>query len=304
MSERTADTEFRGTFYEPPYFEDLSERGAVKLTSMLRLTGRPHYTLWAREIGSPHFKERTGQFFPIYYLDIEVTDLPIETREAVQVDVRIHLGKHLAPDGTVDRLISEAWTEVSSNPADGRRRRLGGTHKQAVFTRPDPDPEKRKVRVLHPSLGLGDLPRRQIRPFTLEDLLTPPRGFGGGEELADREAHVWSYQQTDPNQHIHAMEYVRVMEAFAAEQLARRGHPPGGYYFGRARILFRRPSFTGEWYRRTARRFAGPDGEELVIGAIHCVPDPDHPPTGPPAAVIQLYARKPLPSSSRSDKNG
>ena len=72
---------------------------------------------------------------------------------------------------------------------------------------------------------------------------------------------------------------------------------------GRARILFRRPSFTGEWYRRTARRFAGPDGEELVIGAIHCVPDPDHPPTGPPAAVIQLYARKPLPSSSRSDKN-
>src|SRR5207253_2756789 len=153
----------------------------------------------------------TGQFFPIYYLDIEVTDLPIETREAVQVDVRIHLGKHLAPDGTVDRLISEAWTEVSSNPADGRRRRLGGTHKQAVFTRPDPDPEKRKVRVLHPSLGLGDLPRRQIRPFTRED---------------------------------------------------------------------------------------------LVIGSIHCVPGPDRPLTGAPAAVVQLYARKSLPSSSRSDKNG
>ena len=44
----------------------MSERAAVKLASMLRLTGRPHCTLWAREIGGPHFKERTGQFFPIY----------------------------------------------------------------------------------------------------------------------------------------------------------------------------------------------------------------------------------------------
>src|SRR5205807_3877619 len=79
---------------------------------------------------------------------------------------------------------------------------------------------------------------------------------------------------------------------------------PGGYYFGRARILFRRPSFTGEWYRRTARRFAGPEGEDLVIGSIHCVPGPDRPLTGAPAAVVQLYARKSLPSSSRSDKNG
>jgi hypothetical protein len=301
MSERTADTEFRATFYEPPYFEDLSERGAVKLTSMLRLTGRPHYTLWAREIGSPHFKERTGQFFPIYYLDLQVTDAPIETREAVQVDVRIRLGKHLAPDGTVDRLISEAWTELSSNPADGRRQ-LGGTHKQAVFTRPDPDPEKRKVRVLHPSLGLGELPSRVIRPFTLEDLVVPPSGYTGGEELSDREAHVWSYQQTDPNQHIHAMEYVRVMEAFAAEQLARCGRPPQGYYFGRARVIFRRPAFTGEWYRRTAQRFVGPEGDELVIGSIHRVPDPDTPPSGAPGTLVQLYAKKSLPSRPSSDK--
>jgi hypothetical protein len=300
VSERTADTEFRDTFYEPPYCEDLSERGAVKLTSMLRLTGRPHYTLWAREIGSPHFKERTGQFFPIYYLDIEVSDAPIETREAVQVDVRIHLGKHLAPAGTVDRLISEAWTEVTSIPDTGGRRRLGGTHKQAVFTRPDPDPEKRKVRVLHPSLGLGDLPERQIRPFGLEDLLAPPAGYIGGDQLADREAHVWSYQQTDPNQHIHAMEYVRVMEAFAAEQLARRGRSPREYYFARARI--RRPSFTGQWYRRTARRFAGQDGAELLIGAIHPVLDPDAPLAGTPATVVQLYSRKSLLSPSPYDK--
>jgi hypothetical protein len=75
----------------------------VKLTSLLRLTGRPHYTLWAREVGSPPFKERTGQFIPIYYLDLQVTDAPVETRAALRVDVRIRLGKHLGPDGTIDR---------------------------------------------------------------------------------------------------------------------------------------------------------------------------------------------------------
>ncbi|HJQ83453.1 MAG TPA: hotdog fold domain-containing protein [Candidatus Binatia bacterium] len=269
---------------------------------MLRLTGRPHYTLWAREIGGIHFKERTGQFFPIYYLDVDVTDAPVESRDPVQVDVRIRLGKHLAADGSVDRIISEAWTEVTSTAADGRPLRLGGTHKQAVFTRPDPDPEKRKVRVLHPSLGLGELPAREIRPFSKEDLLAAPEGFVPREELLDAEAHVWSYQQTDPNGHVHAMDYVRVMEAFAADQLARTGVPDGDRFFGRARVVFRRPCFAGEWYRRRARRFLGPHGEQVLIGSIEPVAGPDDAARGRAATVIQLWqgvAKKSLQSRSR-----
>jgi hypothetical protein len=294
---RTADTEFRGTFHEPPYFEDLSERAAVKLTSMLRLTGRPHYTLWSREIGGPHFKERTGQFFPIYYLDVQVTDVPVETRDPVRIDVRIHLGKHLTAEGAVERIISEAWTELTSMAVDGRRLRLGGTHKQAVFTRPDPDPEKRRVVVLHPSLGLGDLPTREIRPFGPEDILSPPEGYVGGETFADTEPHAWSYQQTDPNGHVHAMEYVRVTEAFAADHLARQEVAPRAYFFARARIVFRRPCFTGEWYRRTARRFTRQGGDDLLICAIHAGPSPDALPGRRPATVLQLVAKKTLQSS-------
>jgi hypothetical protein len=297
MAARTADTEFRGSFQEPPYFEDLSERAAIKLTSMLRLTGRPHYTLWSQEIGGPHFKERTGQFFPIYYLDVEVTDVPVETREPVEVDVRIHLGKHLAPDGTVDRIISEAWTELTSRAADGRRLRLGGTHKQAVFTCPHPDPALRKVRALHPSLGLGDVPSRHIRPFTPDDLLAVPEGFVRRAELADREAHAWSYQQTDPNGHVHAMDYVRVMEAFAADELARGGLSPRDYFFARARILYRRPCFTGEWYRRSATWFER-GGEVLLVGAIQPVADSAAGPVGRPATVVQLVAKKSLQSAA------
>jgi hypothetical protein len=301
VTERTADTVFHGSFEEPPYFEDLTERAAVKLTSMLRLTGRPHYTLWAREIGGEHFKERTGQFFPIYYLDVEVNDVPVETRDPVRVDVRIQLGKHLGPDGAVDRLISEARTELTSRAADGRRIRLGGTHKQAVFTRPDADPVKRKVRVLHPSLGLGELPNRTIRPMTQEDVLAPPSGFVRRADMADHEAHVWAYEQTDPNGHVHAMEYVRVMEAFAVDALARRGISPRQYVFVRARILYRRPCFTGDWYRRQATWFEG-DGQEVLIGAIHPVADASAPPGERPATILQLFMRKSLQSDGTWDK--
>lgn len=302
MSARTADTVFRDRFLEPPYFEDLSERAAVKLTSMLRLTGRPHYTLWAREIGGPHFKERTGQFFPIYYLDVSVTDVPIETREPVTVDVTIRLGKQLLPNGAVDRLVSEAWTEVNSVAADGRPVLVGRSHKQSVFTRPDPNPARRRVTELHPSLGLGRLPERDVRLFTVDDLRAAPASHGPGEPLEDAEPHVWSYQQSDPNQHVHAMEYVRVMETFAADALARRSRAATTYHFARARVLFRRPCFTGEWYRRTATRHPGPDGIETIVGAIWPLAGPDAPPAATPAALVQLSAEKSLLSRSGRDK--
>jgi hypothetical protein len=151
-------------------------------------------------------------------------------------------------------------------------------------------------------MGLGALPTREIRPFDMDDLLAVPAGFTDGENLADAEAHVWSYQQTDPNRHVHAMEYVRVMEAFAADALARRGRSPGEYFFARARVLFRRPCFTGEWFRRTARRFTRGDGEDLLVGAIHPVPTPDAPAGDRPAAVVQLFTRKSLQSSEDRDK--
>ena len=230
-----------------------------------------------------------------------MTDAPIATREAVQVDVRIQLGRHLAADGSVDRLISEAWTELTSVAPDGRRVELGRTHKQAVFTQPHADPEKRKVRVLHPSIGLGDLPSREIRAFEMDDLLRAPDGFVADDPVVERDAHVWSYEQSDPNRHVHAMEYVRVLQAFAADELARGGLSPRDVSFRRARALFRRPCFTGEWYRRGLTTFRKGD-DVIVVGTIHALASADSVPAGRPATVVQLHAKKSLLSSSPCDK--
>jgi len=304
MAERTrnADTEFRGTFEEPPYFEDLSERAAVKLTSLLRLSGRPHYRLFTREVaGTPHFKERTGQFIPIHYLELEATDLPVPTRDPVRVEVRIRLGAQRAADGSVERLVNEAWTEITSTGPDGRPVLLGRTHKQAVFTSGHPDPARRRVTVLHPSFGLGDVPRRAVRCVTVDELLAAPPETVLEGDLGTSAVHAWSYQQTDPNRHVHAMEYVRVAEAFATDALAARGRDPRAHVFVRARVVFRRPCFVGEWYRVRGAWHTGPDGAPVVVATVHPLATPDAD-LGRPATVVQLHARKSLPSRAVRDK--
>jgi len=294
--ERSPDVEFRATVQAPSYFEDLTERCAVKLTSLLRITGPPHYNLWQEQVGGPHFRERTGQFIPIYAMDLEVTDEPVETRDAFDVDVTIRLGQERGPDGRVQRLLSEGETAVWAHRASGGERVcIGRTRKHSVFTRPDPDPAQRRVTELHPYMRFSGLPTRAMHLIGAEELLAPPAGFEAADAGAQRDAgpHVWSYQQTDPNQHIHAMEYVRTLELFATDLLACCGRSPRYFFFDRARVLFRRPCFTGDFYRRSGRFYLSPDGSrDLFIGSLGRV-RPEGPPDADeaPAVVIQLSVR-------------
>ena len=293
--QRSADTEFRGVLRAPTYFEDLTERCAVKLTSLLRITGPCHYGLWQEQVAGPHFREQTGQFIPIYALDLEVTDEPVETRDAFNVEVAIRLGKELDAEGRVARLISEGRTAVYAPRAGGGEPAcVGRTVKHCVFTRPAADPADRRVTELHPIMELGKLPERELRLPTLDDLLTPPAGYQAmrGEAL-DRDPHVWSYQQTDPNQHIHAMEYVRSLERFATDHLARLGRSPRHFFFDRARVLFRKPCFTGDLYARHGRVYASTDGRpDLFVGTIHRVRSEGPPAEAPPCVAVQLFVRE------------
>ena len=292
MTARTADSEFTGTFAQECAFEDLSERRAVKLASMLRLTGRAHHALWTTHVGGAHFKERTGQFLPIYYLDFAVTDAPVPSRDPVQVDVRIRLGRHVDADGVVQRLVSESFLALWARDASGARIDLGTGHKQSIFTRPHSDPTRRRVTELHPALGLGALPAREIRPTTVDELLAPsPDQRPLGAPIDDDRAQAWAYAQSDPNQHVHAMEYLRVVETFAATELAHRGRDPGTYVVERARMLFRRPCFTGGWYRRRLVRHGAPDGVETIVATVHPAPDAASAADPSPATVLRLTLR-------------
>jgi hypothetical protein len=296
----------------PFHFEDLSERRALKLTSLLRVAGSAHFSVLQEQVTGPHFKERTGQFAPIYALDLQVSDEPLPFQDGFDVHVRIRLGKEPLDDGRSHRLFSEADVQIKGVGANGESVTPGRMRLQLVFTRFDPDPEKRRVTELHPSMGLGPMPTRTLKTRTAEELLTAPSGLRAvdGPAFLDPTYRVWSYQQSDPNGHVHGMEYVRVLEQFAAEQLARLGHPPRHYVFDAAEVLFRKPCFTGEFYVRKGELFLDPDdasvlaaanGTILFIGSILKVPpEGQEPRREKPVAIVRLHGR----SRPREDSRG
>ncbi len=289
---RSADTVFHRTFESPFSFEEISERGALKLTSVLRTTAPRHFELWLDEIGGPDFFETTGLFIPIVAFDLFVTDHPIRMGEPFEVDVTIRLGRQLDNRGDVRRLISESVAEVHSKHAKtGERVLIARNVKHNALSRNDPDPAARRVTELHPSMNLGTVPQRILTFPTVDTLLAETESRAETATFEDAEPHYWSYLQTDMNQHIHAMEYVRMMELFAVDQLAGFGESARDYVIDRARVAFRKPCFTGESYHRVARYFTEDDSSpSLLSGALYKGPTRDA--AEKPALATQMFVRR------------
>lgn len=268
---RTADTVFRRSFEAPYAFDDVTERGSFKLTSMLRLTAPRHFDLWRSEIGGPDFFETSGLFIPIVALDLFVADLPIRMGATLEVDITIRLGKQLDRDGSIRRLLSESVGEVRAPHArTGEQVLVARNLKHNALSRNDLDPQRRRVTELPASMNLGRAPERVVEFAGVDELAGAAAGFNQLASFRDREPHTWSYEQTDMNQHVHAMEYVRMMELFAVDQLASLGRSPRDYCIQRARIAFRKPCFTGEQYLRVGALYSGDENEpDLFCGTLH-----------------------------------
>lgn len=287
---RSADTVFHRSFEAPYAFDDVCERGSLKLTSILRVTAPRHFDLWTSEIGGPDFFQRTGLFIPIVALDIFVADLPIRLGAPLEIDITIRLGAQLDGSGQVRRLLSESTGEVHAPHAQtGERVLVARNLKHNALSRNDPDPARRRVTELPESMNLGRVPTRLVEFATIADLASAPSDFSRMADFTDQVPHVWSYEQTDMNQHIHAMEYVRMMELFAVDQLAELGRNPREYAFRRARIAFRKPCFTGERYLRSGS-LHGSDGEELVCGTLRKVDEGRA--VEPAAVATQFYVAR------------
>jgi hypothetical protein len=148
-----------------------------------------------------------------------------------------------------------------------------------AFTRYDPDPARRRVTTLPPELGLGPGPSRITELLDL-DALAPA---GRRPDFVEQGDRVWHYGQTDANRHVNGMEYLRSMEMFVADALHAAGHDLRRLFFSRARIVYRKPCFRGEAYRREAW-FRG-EAPLVVSGVFRKAGDS---PDGPPAVAVEL----------------
>ncbi len=300
MTSRNPGMTWRDTGKTSLAFEDLSERFSLKLHSILRYSGRFHYTLWEREVIGPDFFERTGQFAPIYSMEMQVTDEPLDMREPLVVETTIRLGRTVDAAGRTTRIVSQAEQRLSGMSGDGRGVEVGRIRKHSIFTRPAGEKEQRRVAALHESLGLGSEPPRTLSLLTVVELSAPHAGFDPDPDrpavtFGDERPHVWGYEQTDPNRHVHAMDYVKVFETFGWDHLADHGVGAADHFYDACRIVFRAPCFRGERYLRHARfepRDSSRGAGGLILGRLLKV-GPEGKPADPsrPAVAIQLGVR-------------
>jgi hypothetical protein len=82
---------------------------------------------------------------------------------------------------------------------------------------------------------------------------------------------------------VNGIEYVRVMEEFVAQALGGRDHDLKSLYATRARIVYRKPCFRGEGYRR--RGWLLGETTPVVTGVFD---RQDDPPGGRPAVAVEL----------------
>lgn len=248
MAKRTtnrADRVVRTRLRESIGFQTLTENRTIRLSSVSEYTGRSHFMPWHKILGGMHdFTNMAGIFTPLVYVELETMDVACDPMLKIEVRGESYLGRSLDESGAVRNIVREGRHTV----IDAQGETLARARMLNVFTRYDPDPVRRRITTLPPELGLGEQPERIIQVPRSEDLLDT----GRKPDFEDSQEHVWHYGQTDPNRHVNGTAYLRAMEEFVADALHRAGHDLKRLFGARARIVYRKPCFRGEGYRRAA----------------------------------------------------
>jgi len=238
-----ADRIVRTRMRESVTFQSLTGNRTIKLSSVSEYTGRSHFGPWQRILAGIHdFEKMAGIFTPLVYVELETRDTACDPTAKVIIRGESFLGKSIDEAGAVRHLVREGRHTV----LDASGTQLASARMLNVFTRYDPDPARRRVTELPPESGLGAQPTRIIEVPGIETIIDPARK----PDFVEAQTHVWHYGQTDPNRHINGTSYLRAMEEHVADLLHASGHDLKRLFAARARIVYRKPSFRGEAYRR------------------------------------------------------
>ncbi len=274
-----ADRIVRSRVTEALHFPDLTERRTLRLDAVQRYLGRSHFAPWHRMLGTPDFTNLTGVFSPLVHVELSVDDVACGLGERLLVRGEGGLARTLDERGALRHLIRDGRHEVWV--PDGPR--LATARLVNVFTRYDADPVRRRVMELPEAWGLGPGPSRTAEVPSLATLVPGDRA----PDLVDVVPHVWHFDQTDANRHVNGNEYLRVMTSWLSDVLHAAGHDLRRLWPAQARIVYRKPCFRGEGYRRVAW-FRG-EAPLVLAGAFQKADDP---PGAMPAAAVELTFRQ------------
>lgn len=169
---------------------------------------------------------------------------------------------HDVADGQVSRLFMNVWTELSGmagrvgpRQVDGELAVAGTLFAEHTYTRPFAPPDQRRVTRFDVE-GLPAVPALVHTPPPPRTAEEAPAGATWLDDLApDVVETAFTLDQTDANQHVNSLVYIRTFLDAVGRRLAAAGH--GLTVRSRAvDIAYRKPCFAGDRVRAHLRLFA------------------------------------------------
>ncbi len=246
-------------------YEDLTQDGRLMPVALPPTMS----ALW-REVLSEHPGAknalRTGIIPILTRMVLVTTDQPIHVNRPVEVRAGFELAHDRDDAGEVSRLFMNVWTEVRGaagrigpHAKPGALAVAGRVYAEHTFTRLLAPPDQRKVTRLGVE-GYPDVPEVRHRPPPPATAQEAPAGARWLGELAqDVAPYDFTLDQTDSNQHVNSLVYIRIFLDAVNRRLAAAGHR-GKLRSQAVDVAYRKPSFAGERVLAQLRLYEGSEG--------------------------------------------
>jgi len=192
-------------------------------------------------------------------LTLTALEAPIRVDEPIESSAGFLLAHDLDAAGE-PRIFLNVWTElhgaagrIGARPS-GPPVLAGHLFAEHVFTRPFAPPDRRRVTRL-PVDGDQAVPELRYDAPAPETAAEAPAGARWLDDLAPDPAEIaFTLDQTDSNQHVNSLVYLRVFLDAAARRFAAGGHPLK-VLTREIDIAYRKPCFAGDRVRVHLRLF-------------------------------------------------
>src|SRR3954468_2667621 len=213
-------------------------------------------------------------------------DQPVRIDRPIESRAGFVLAHDVGDDGEVIRLFMNVWTEIHGiagrigpRQVDGALSLAGSLFAEHTYTRLFAPPDQRKVTRLDVD-GYPPVPElRYAAPPPRSAAEAPPGATWIDEAARDLVDVVFTLDQTDANQHVNSLVYIRTFLDAAQRRLASAGEPLK-LRSKAVDIAYRKPCFAGDRVYSELRLFRIGDG----VGAAGQIVGTD----GKPRAYVRV----------------
>ena len=245
-------------------YEDCAQDGRLTTIALPPTMSGLWQTVIRRHRGAQN--ALAGGVIPILTrMTISSFDQPIRIDRPIEIRSGFELAHDVDATGAVARLFMNVWTDVHGiagrigpRQVDGPLSHAGTLFAEHTFTRLFAPPDQRKVTALAVEGYPAVPPVRHAAPSPHTAQEAPEGGAWEGELAADPVEIAFSLDQTDANQHVNSLVYIRTFLEAAQRRIAASGR--GLQLRSRAvDIAYRKPCFAGDRVRTQLRLFTRGD---------------------------------------------